>query len=582
MAFSALHLHSSIKWFRAPLGGVLLVLFASSIVRAQSDIDLTGYTLVFSDEFTSASWTPNNPKGPYTWRSQPPKAGDVFGYSIRDQTCLSISNGVLINKLKLVAGLDSSGSYCGGPVGMKDGSGTALVTAGTLGSQVNTHSGWQWYGWIGMRFTTPSGGLTVSQLGRYAIANNTKIHQVRIFDAITGDDVAKAVVNCAGQSGWVYAPIIGGNKMLAGSHAYYLMTDNYSGEDYFYSGATTVSATGGVTINNSAWGGWHSGSLYSMDATPAGFALQYGYFEMRAKMPASGVGSWPSFWCRVTNQITGATCNEEIDILEWYGGSYDGNSDCAQQVSHNWGSGCPNDQSVYNPCVHVAGARPWADYHIYGFESDPSNITFYIDGVQSLRCATPTHYLTCGLDLRLEYALGGGWPLTNVVANSHYDIDWVRVWALPAPTALFSAAPTNGSAPLTVTFTDNSTGFITNRTWSFGDGTTTNRVTGGSVTHTYASPGTYSVHLIVAGPGGATTNTRPNYLEVSQLPPSPLYWTNSGSQLSLNWSNGTGILVASTNVALPSSNWTPLVTNPAMPYVIAISSSVPQTFYRVK
>jgi beta-glucanase (GH16 family) len=83
--------------------------------------------------------------------------------------------------------------------------------------------------------------------------------------------------------------------------------------------------------------------------------------------------------------------------------------------------------------VPVAGARPWEDYHIYGFQSDPTNITFYLDGVQTLRCATPKDYLTCGLDLRLEYALGGGWPLTNVVANSHYDLDWVRVWALPSP-----------------------------------------------------------------------------------------------------------------------------------------------------
>jgi Glycosyl hydrolases family 16/PKD domain len=359
------------------------------------------------------------------------------------------------------------------------------------------------------------------------------------------------------------------------------MTDNYSGQDYFYSGSTSVSGSGGVTISNSVWGAWHSGSLYSVDATPTGFAQQYGYFEMRAKMPASGVGSWPSFWCRTTNQITGATCNEEIDILEWYGGSYDRNSDCAQQVSHNWGS-CATNQSVYNPCVHVGGARPWADYHIYGFQSDPTNITFYIDGVQSLQCAMPKNYLTCGLDLRLEYALGGGWPLTNVVANSHYDIDWVRVWALPPPTALFSATPTNGLAPLTVSFRDSSSGFITNRTWSFGDGATTTVSTASIVLHTYQAAGSFMVQLLVAGPGGASTNSKPSYIMVSQLPPSPLYWTSFGNQLMLNWSNGSGILLGSTNVALPATSWTPLVTNLAMPYVITISNDIPQMFYRAK
>src|SRR5262249_15871603 len=42
------------------------------------------------------------------------------------------------------------------------------------------------------------------------------------------------------------------------------------------------------------------------------------------------------------------------------------------------------------------------------------------------------------------------------------------------PVALFSGSPTNGAAPLTVTFTDTSTGTITNRNWSFGDGGVTN------------------------------------------------------------------------------------------------------------
>ena len=132
--------------------------------------------MAFSDEFTNANWTPNSPKGALAWRSQPPTVGDVFGYAVRDQSCLSISNGVLMDKLMLMAGADNSGSYCGGPVGMKDGAGNALVTVGTLGSPINSHSGWQWYGWIGMQFTTPAAGLTVSQLGRYAMYGNTQVH----------------------------------------------------------------------------------------------------------------------------------------------------------------------------------------------------------------------------------------------------------------------------------------------------------------------------------------------------------------------------------------------------------------------
>jgi hypothetical protein len=119
------------------MGGALLALCAERAVHAQNDINLTGYSLVFSDEFTSASWTPNNPKGSSTWRSQPPASGDIFGYSVRDQNSLSISNGVLIDKLVLVTAVDSSGSRSGGPVGMKDGSSNALVAVATLGPRVS-------------------------------------------------------------------------------------------------------------------------------------------------------------------------------------------------------------------------------------------------------------------------------------------------------------------------------------------------------------------------------------------------------------------------------------------------------------
>jgi len=82
-----------------------------------------------------------------------------------------------------------------------------------------------------------------------------------------------------------------------------------------------------------------------------------------------------------------------------------------------------------------------------------------------------------------------------------------------APVAGFTGAPTNGIAPLAVTFTNISTGIITNGFWDFGDGSTTN-VTVNSVLHMYAD-GTYTVVLVVAGPGGVSTNTQSNYIAVA-------------------------------------------------------------------
>jgi len=76
------------------------------------------------------------------------------------------------------------------------------------------------------------------------------------------------------------------------------------------------------------------------------------------------------------------------------------------------------------------------------------------------------------------------------------------------PVALFSASPTNGVMPLLVTFTDSSTGPVTNRFWNFGDGTTTN-ITATNITHTYTNAGTNTVTLVVSGSAGTDTNTRP-------------------------------------------------------------------------
>jgi PKD repeat protein len=87
-----------------------------------------------------------------------------------------------------------------------------------------------------------------------------------------------------------------------------------------------------------------------------------------------------------------------------------------------------------------------------------------------------------------------------------------------APTADFSANPTSGVGPLTVTFTDISAGSITNRFWNFGDGSTLNTLAT-SVVHTYAVPGTNTVTLIASGPGGAGTKTKPAYIAVVMYPP---------------------------------------------------------------
>jgi autotransporter-associated beta strand protein len=76
-----------------------------------------------------------------------------------------------------------------------------------------------------------------------------------------------------------------------------------------------------------------------------------------------------------------------------------------------------------------------------------------------------------------------------------------RLMVVPrAPKASFSLAPKSGTAPLTVAFTDASSGDISSRLWKFGDDSSASVI---NPTHTYLRAGQYSVTLIVTGPGGS-------------------------------------------------------------------------------
>ena len=81
----------------------------------------------------------------------------------------------------------------------------------------------------------------------------------------------------------------------------------------------------------------------------------------------------------------------------------------------------------------------------------------------------------------------------------------------PPPAAAFSAANASGDAPLTVNFTDASTGLIDASLWDFGDGNSSTAI---HPTHTYAEPGVYTVTLTVTGPGGVGTETQTDLVQV--------------------------------------------------------------------
>nr|WP_292421305.1 DUF6345 domain-containing protein [Methanoregula sp.] len=94
-------------------------------------------------------------------------------------------------------------------------------------------------------------------------------------------------------------------------------------------------------------------------------------------------------------------------------------------------------------------------------------------------------------------------------SSTHGHIDSVTAMGADPPVADFTGTPLSGTAPLTVQFTDLSTGSPTSWLWDFGDGGTSTVQHPG---HTYTTHGTHTVKLTVTNSHGSDTKTKPAYI----------------------------------------------------------------------
>ncbi|WP_156161064.1 DUF3344 domain-containing protein, partial [Methanosarcina sp. 2.H.T.1A.6] len=120
-------------------------------------------------------------------------------------------------------------------------------------------------------------------------------------------------------------------------------------------------------------------------------------------------------------------------------------------------------------------------------------------------------FLTPGQDSSLAY---------NKQGSNYYKIPLVLMSvrcpsASPTlPDAAFTADVTNGTAPLIVNFTDQSTGSPTSWLWDFdNDGTADS--TEQNPSHTYEKAGNYTVSLTVSNAGGSDSEVKKDYIVVS-------------------------------------------------------------------
>ncbi|MFN7972298.1 MAG: PKD domain-containing protein [Acidobacteriota bacterium] len=103
---------------------------------------------------------------------------------------------------------------------------------------------------------------------------------------------------------------------------------------------------------------------------------------------------------------------------------------------------------------------------------------------------------------------GGDHSSTNQTYNDTWEYKGAP-W-----TAQFSAAPTSGIAPLTVAFTNLTSGAPSGYQWDFGDGTSS---TTASPSHSYLTLGSFTVTLQADGPAGSDTETKPGYVTTHEV-----------------------------------------------------------------
>jgi PKD repeat protein len=110
------------------------------------------------------------------------------------------------------------------------------------------------------------------------------------------------------------------------------------------------------------------------------------------------------------------------------------------------------------------------------------------------------------------FTRGGVYNVTLTAQNmAGFSTATKQVKVKVLPVASFVANPPSGIGPLTVQFTDTSTGVPTTWSWNFGDGNTSSDR---YPVNTYATPGVYTVSLKVTNNAGSDQTTQPNCITV--------------------------------------------------------------------
>ncbi len=197
------------------------------------------------------------------------------------------------------------------------------------------------------------------------------------------------------------------------SYSHSVRTHGADEQEYYTPEADTVS---GGQLHLTAQRRPQGGKPYTsgMVASYGHYAQTYGWFEIRARMPA-GKGMWPAFWLL---PVVG-TWPPEIDVLEVLGHQ----SNIVYMTNH-WAAGSPQSHGS-----SWTGPDFAQGFHTFAVDWEPGVVTWYVDGVQRFQSkssvpAEPMYVIA-------NLAVGGSWPGDPDAATpfpAAMDIDYIRVY----------------------------------------------------------------------------------------------------------------------------------------------------------
>jgi len=252
----------------------------------------------------------------------------------------------------------------------------------------------------------------------------------------------------------------------------------------------------------------------------------------------------------VSTDPNGYTCDGE----RWWGSQWGGtNPDAAGTVTLI--------AATILPTTDIAGGGGYESGDYYSWFNGTSCSTPYAAGVAALvKSQNPgwspqqirDQLTSTAIDI-VSVESGSGWDRYTGYGMIDAEAAVGGGGGPVAPVADFSGSPTSGFAPLTVSFSDLSTGNPDTWSWTFGDGGNSSAQ---NPSHDYTQPGTYTVSLTASNSAGSDGETKNAYITVNDagslyadLPFSDGF---EGGSLGPNWtsqsSNGEGrIQVTSSN-----------------------------------